>query len=164
MKSQHRLRPHGWLAFLGLMCLPMLCASEPAGDVVITAPVEARNTNDTVPKHEGDLVDGLILNRAMTRFGHRFYREFVSAYRDMGGMTDHSGLTIVEQATARSGSKITILHNRKPIFITVVSPASRNLDLQASAAAVKVDMLLKQSKKQANWLSISDPDLAPDEF
>ncbi|WP_231926307.1 curli production assembly/transport protein CsgE [Shewanella benthica] len=40
-------------------------------------------------------------------------------------------MSIVERATARSGSEITILHNRKPIYITVVSPASRNIDDQA---------------------------------
>ena len=29
------------------------------------------NVSDAKPKRETDLVDGLILNRAMTRFGHR---------------------------------------------------------------------------------------------
>lgn len=122
------------------------------------------NVSDTRPKRETDLVDGLILNRAMTRFGHRFYREFVSAYRDINGMSEHSGLTIVEQATARSGSKILVLHNRKPIFVTFVSPASRNLDAQADMAAKRVNVSLLQYQQQAQWNAFSDPDLAPDEF
>lgn len=126
--------------------------------------LESQNISDAKPKREADLVDGLILNRAMTRVGHRFYREFVLAYRDIGGISSHSGLSIVERATARSGSKITILHNRKPIYITVVSPVSRNIDDQAAAAASRVNQTLRQNKKQASWAQFLDPDLAPDEF
>ncbi|MGX9460736.1 curli production assembly/transport protein CsgE [Shewanella sp. A14] len=122
------------------------------------------SVSDEKPKHETDLIDGLILNRAMTRFGHRFYREFVSAYRDINGTTDHSGLTVVEQATARSGSKILVLHNRKPVFVTVLSPASRNIDKQAIVAAKRVDSMLMQYQQQVKWSAFFDPDLAPDEF
>ncbi|WP_231847860.1 curli production assembly/transport protein CsgE [Shewanella violacea] len=133
-------------------------------EVKSTPALETQNISDAKPKREADLVDGLILNRAMTRVGHRFYREFVSAYRDIGGMSSHSGLSIVERATARSGSKVTIFHNRKPIYITVVSPASRNIDGQAAAAASRVNQILKQNKKQASWAQFLNPDLAPDEF
>ena len=126
--------------------------------------LESQNISDAKPKREADRFDGLILNRAMTRVGHRFYREFVLAYRDIGGISSHSGLSIVERATARSGSKITILHNRKPIYITVVSPVSRNIDDQAAAAASRVNQTLRQNKKQASWAQFLDPDLAPDEF
>nr|WP_237732927.1 curli production assembly/transport protein CsgE [Shewanella schlegeliana] len=124
----------------------------------------AKSTSDEPPKVEADLIDGLILNRAMTRFGHRFYREFVAAYRNIGGVVQHSGLTIVEQATARSGSKISILHNRRPIYITVVSPASRNIDEQALAAAARVNKKIEQNQRKASWAQFLDPDLAPDEF
>ena len=126
--------------------------------------VAVQSTSDAAPRQESDLIDGLILNRAMTRIGHRFYREFVAAYRDIGGMTEHSGLSIVELATARSGSKITVLHNRKPVFVTVISPASRQLDTLALQSATRVDAILKQNKKQASWVQWLDPDLAPDEF
>ncbi|MGI2110201.1 curli production assembly/transport protein CsgE [Shewanella sp. Arc9-LZ] len=122
------------------------------------------SVSDAKPKREADLIDGLILNRAMTRFGHRFYREFVSAYRDINGMSNHSGLTVVEQATARSGSKILVLHNRKPVFVTFLSPASRNIDAQANMAAKRVNASLLQYQQQAKWAAFSDPDLAPDEF
>nr|WP_275658948.1 CsgE family curli-type amyloid fiber assembly protein [Shewanella sp. Isolate11] len=126
--------------------------------------IAAQNTSDATPKVESDLIDGLILNRAMTRLGHRFYREFVAAYRDIGGTTDHSGLTVLERATARNGSKISILHNRRPIFITIVSPANRYIDKQAKAAASRVDRLVQQSQQQASWAQWLDPDLAADEF
>lgn len=122
------------------------------------------NLSDAKPKQEADLIDGLILNRAMTRFGHRFYREFVAAYRDINGTGEHSGLTVVEQATARSGSKILVLHNRKPVFVTFVSPASRNIDAQADMAAERVNNSILQYQKQAKWSLLSEPDLAPDEF
>ncbi|MGS0681399.1 curli production assembly/transport protein CsgE [Shewanella sp. 125m-7] len=148
--------------FCLLLFQPSLAAEEIVLDKQQT-PL-AKNTSDQPPKIETDLIDGLILNRAMTRFGHRFYREFVAAYRDIGGMAEHSGLTIVEQATARSGSKISILHNRKPIYITVVSPASRNIDEQALGAAKYVNQKLKQNRKQAGWSQFLDPDLASDEF
>ncbi|SQH77094.1 exported protein of unknown function [Shewanella benthica] len=36
--------------------------------------LESQNISDAKSKREADLVDGLILNRAMTRVGHRFYR------------------------------------------------------------------------------------------
>lgn len=126
--------------------------------------LEAQSISDAVPRHETDMVDGLILNRAMTRFGHRFYREFVAAYRDINGETDHAGLTIEEKATARSGSIITIYNNRRKVFITAVSPASRNIDEQAAAAASRINYILKQNKKQASWTQFLNPDLAADEF
>ncbi|GIU07865.1 MULTISPECIES: curli production assembly/transport protein CsgE [unclassified Shewanella] len=148
------------------LCLLLFAQPVAAEEIVLDkqSPAAAKNTSDKPPKVETDLIDGLILNRAMTRFGHRFYREFVAAYRDIGGIVEHSGLTIVEQATARSGSKISILHNRKPIYITVVSPASRNIDDQALAAAGRVNQKLKQNQRQASWSQFLDPDLAPDEF
>lgn len=123
-----------------------------------------QDISDNKPKQEMDLIDGLILNRTMTRFGHRFYKEFVMDYRDIGGLTDHNGLTIKERASARDGSRMTILHNRKPIFVTVVSPASRNIDAQAKAAASFVDKVLRKEKDQAAWSSLLNPDLAADEF
>ena len=147
------------------VCLLLLAPCIAAEELVLDdQDKKAKSTSDIPPKIETDLIDGLILNRAMTRFGHRFYREFVADYRDIGGMAQHSGLTIVEQATARSGSKISILHNRKPIYITVVSPASRNIDEQALAAAKWVNQKLTQNQKQASWAQFLDPDLAPDEF
>ncbi|MGS0676766.1 curli production assembly/transport protein CsgE [Shewanella sp. 0m-4] len=148
------------------LCFLLLSSTLTAGEIVLDKqqPPLAESTSDKPPKVETDLIDGLILNRAMTRFGHRFYREFVAAYRDIGGVAQHSGLTVVEQATARSGSKISILHNRRPIYITVVSPASRNIDEQALAAAGRVNQKLKQNQRQANWAQFLDPDLAPDEF
>ncbi|GIU48581.1 hypothetical protein TUM4438_30310 [Shewanella sairae] len=147
------------------LCLMLFSSSLIAEEIVLAKQVtEIKSTSDKAPKEEADLIDGLILNRAMTRFGHRFYREFVADYRDIGGFTKHSGLTIVEQATARSGSKISILHNRKPIYITVVSPASSNIDEQALMAAKSVNQRLKQYQKQASWTQFIDPDLAPDEI
>ncbi|WP_260865045.1 curli production assembly/transport protein CsgE [Shewanella sp. KCT] len=58
----------------------------------------AQSTSDVPPRLESDLIDGLILNRAMTRVGHRFYREFVAAYRDIGGMTEHGGRPFIPYA------------------------------------------------------------------
>ncbi|MCE9678936.1 curli production assembly/transport protein CsgE [Shewanella sp. AS1] len=150
----------GWFFLLTLFALPSLVAAE--GEK--SAPFASQNVSDHAPKQESDLIDGLILNRAMTRFGHRFYRQFVAAYRDIGGITTHSGLSVVERATARSGSKISILHNRRPIFVTIVSPASRHLDKQAELAAARVNQLLIQAQQQAGLVQWLDPDLAEDEF
>ncbi|CAM4186749.1 curli production assembly/transport protein CsgE [Shewanella aquimarina] len=151
----------GRLLLLAAFSGPVYCQGP---DVDEGSKMAAQSTSDTPPRLESDLIDGLILNRAMTRVGHRFYREFVAAYRDIGGMTEHGGLSIVELATARSGSKISVLHNRKPIFVTVVSPAGRQLDKLAEQVARRVDSILKQNKKQASWAQWLDPDLAPDEF
>nr|WP_250885576.1 curli production assembly/transport protein CsgE [Shewanella jiangmenensis] len=145
----------------------LLCGGALASDEGIILPsvvAEGQATSDAKPRTESDLIDGLILNRAMTRMGHRFYREFVSAWRDIGGTGEHAGLTVVEQATARSGSKILVLHNRKPVFSTVVSPVSRQIDAQAEAAAKRVDELLRQQKQQSAWQVMAEPDLAADEF
>ncbi|ARD22016.1 MULTISPECIES: curli production assembly/transport protein CsgE [Shewanella] len=120
--------------------------------------------SDAKPKRESDLIEGLILNRAMTRIGHQFYREFVSAYRDIGGATKHSGITVIEQATARSGSKILIQQNRKTIFVTFVSPISRNLEQQVNYAAKRVNTAVIKQNEQAVLGALLDPDLAPDEF
>ncbi|WP_227006655.1 curli production assembly/transport protein CsgE [Shewanella donghaensis] len=120
--------------------------------------------SDAIPKNEKDLIDGLILNRAMTRLGHRFYRQFVGAYRDIGGNSKHSGLTVVEQATARSGSKILIQQNRKTIFVTFISPISRNMDDQVNYAAKRVNAAVIKKNEQAILGALFDPDLAPDEI
>ncbi|MCL1123634.1 curli production assembly/transport protein CsgE [Shewanella surugensis] len=85
----------------------------------------------------------MILNRSMTRFGHRFYREFVIDYQDIGGTIIHGGLSIIENATARSGRLITITHNRKVIYKVVISPGNSNLDEQAELAAKRVVQILK---------------------
>lgn len=146
------------------LVLFLCCSSLYAQEITLNKSLTVNSTSDKPPRVETDLIDGLILNRAMTRFGHRFYRQFVADYRDIGGVTRHSGLTIVEQATARSGSKISILLNRKPVYITVVSPASRNIDEQAMSAAKYVNQKLKQQQKQASWTRFLDPDLAADEF
>lgn len=124
---------------------------------------EAKDISDS-NKNENSLEEGLILNRTMTRLGYNFYREFVSSYRDIGGINEHSGLTVVEQPTARSGSKITILHNRKPIFITFISPVSRYIYAQAGAAAKRIDLQLKQAKDQTKWTVFENPDLATEEY
>lgn len=144
------------------VCCPVIAQSTDTHISVKETPVQ--DISDNKPKIESDLIDGLILNRTMTRFGHRFYKEFVMDYRNIGGMTDHDGLTIKEQASARNGSRMTILHNRKPVFVTVVSPASRNIDAQAKSAASYVDKVLRQQRDQAAWSSLMDPDLAADEF
>lgn len=151
----------GRLLLLAAISAPVYCQ---VPDVEERSRLAAQSTSDAAPSQESDLIDGLILNRAMTRVGHRFYREFVAAYRDIGGMTDHGGLSIVELATARSGSKISVLHNRKPVFVIVVSPASRQLDKLALQSAKRIDAILKQNKQQASWAQWLDPDLAPDEF
>ncbi|MGL4639618.1 MAG: CsgE family curli-type amyloid fiber assembly protein [Shewanella sp.] len=124
---------------------------------------EAKSIDDT-DEYEKSVEGGLILNRTMTRLGYNFYREFVSSYRDIGGLNDHSGLTVVEQATARDGSKISILHSRKPVLMTVVSPVSRNIEAQAVAAAKRIDQQLRQLKNQNQWLGFENPDLAPEEY
>lgn len=125
---------------------------------------QQKNEQAKIIETPTDLGEGLILNRSMTRFGHRFYREFVIDYQDIGGMVSHGGLTIIEKATARSGSVITITHNRKVIFKTVISPANNNIDEQAEIAARKVAQILKQQQQQAGWGQWLDPDLASDEF
>ncbi|MCL1039299.1 curli production assembly/transport protein CsgE [Shewanella submarina] len=150
-----------YLVLLFLLLVKPLQASD---ETLLKAKPHEADINDSKPKIEADLIDGLILNRTMTRFGHRFYKEFVMDYRNIGGMTDHDGLTIKEQASARNGSRMTILHNRKPVFVTVVSPASRNIDAQAKSAASYVDKVLRQQRDQAAWSSLMDPDLAADEF
>ncbi|WP_394129963.1 curli production assembly/transport protein CsgE [Shewanella maritima] len=165
-----------------LILLSLISANTWAGPINLEQPKEPEETgqaddkhlpqnkapsfsiDDKPPRKETDLIDGLILNRAMTRFGHLFYREFVSAYRDINGYSKHNGLSVHEQATARSGSKITVLHNRKPVFVTFVSPASRNVDKQALAAAQRINTVLQQQQQQTLFGAFSDPDLAPDEI
>ncbi len=126
--------------------------------------LQTQSIDDAALKDETDMINGLILNRTMTRVGHRFYREFVGAYRSLNAEADHLGLTIEEKATARNGSIISIYNNRKKIFITAVSPASRNLDQLAQAAASRVNTIVKQNKNQASWAKFLNPDLAEDEF
>ncbi|WP_298769554.1 CsgE family curli-type amyloid fiber assembly protein [uncultured Shewanella sp.] len=141
----------------------MLCCMSSVLGNTLTNELQKNNQENGI-EPEANLGDGLILNRSMTRFGHRFYREFVIDYQDIGGTVTHGGLTIIEKATARDGSLITITHNRKVIFKTVISPANNNIDEQAKIAATKVDQMLKRQQQQAGWGQWLDPDLASDEF
>ncbi|WP_163932841.1 CsgE family curli-type amyloid fiber assembly protein [Paraferrimonas sp. SM1919] len=112
---------------------------------------------------EDQLISQLIINQTMTRLGQSFYRKFSLEFQALGSIK-HQGISVRERPTASSGSFIEILNNRKIIFRTQVSPASKNIDHKAKQVAGAVFDFLQSQNKQSQWQHLLEPDLGRDEI
>nr|WP_240478417.1 curli production assembly/transport protein CsgE [Vibrio fluvialis] len=78
-------------------------------------------------------IDGLIIDRTMTRFGNNFYTEF-SRYINDQHEDLKENLTVKERATASQGSIISVWHAQKLVYRTTLSPGARQAQEKAKAA------------------------------
>lgn len=122
---QSLLRGAGLLFFL-FLALPVL----PAWGQVDVAQVE---------------VDGLVLDRTLTRMGHDFFREFVTRLGAEDGVPGFS-LTVREKVSAQWGSVVTVEANDEVIFQTPLRPKGDGPGETAErAAAATAEFLLQSS-------------------
>ena len=106
-------------------------------------------------------VNGIIVDRTITRLGDDFYFFFSQSlnesYPDL-----QENLTVKERPTALSGSIIEVQHSRKTIFRTALSPGRRQAKERAADATRVVGNYI--IRWQAERLFQDTYDLDHDEF
>lgn len=100
---------------------------------------------------EGDLapveVDGLVLDRTLTRVGHDFFREFVTVLGAEDGIPGVS-LTVREKVSAQWGGLVTVEANDQTIYSAPLRPKSGGIsEIVEQAAAATADYLIRVSSK-----------------
>lgn len=91
-------------------------------------PLESQESIDNLNE-----ITGVIIDRTTTRLGANFYSIFSQKindkYEDL-----RENFTVKEEATALSGSIITIYHKQRPIYKTGLSPGRRQAEDKAEEA------------------------------
>ncbi|WP_420833778.1 curli production assembly/transport protein CsgE [Vibrio pelagius] len=106
-------------------------------------------------------VNGIIVDRTITRLGDDFYFFFSQSINENYPNLKEN-LTVKERPTALSGSIIEVQHSRKPIFRTALSPGRRQAKERAADATRVVGNYI--IRWQAERLFQDTYDLDHDEF
>lgn len=106
-------------------------------------------------------VDGLIIDRTITRLGDDFYFFFAQFLNERHGSLKEN-LTVKERPTALSGSIITVLHREKVIYRTALSPGRKQAEDKAKQAMNAVTSYLIRWKARLTYQDTFD--LERDEF
>jgi len=106
-------------------------------------------------------VDGIIIDRTMTRLGEDFYFFFSQSLNENYPNLKEN-LTVKEKPTALSGSILEVKHSRKIIFRTALSPGRRQAKEHAADATRVVSNYI--IRWQAERLFQDTYDLDHDEF
>lgn len=105
-------------------------------------------------------VSGLIVDNTRTFMGRQFYDVFATAWSDQG-VADGKNLSVHEQPTAVSGTRIWVEYNQQALFQTFLSPTRARIDAAAKQAAA----LVAQRFRALELLRLAnDPDMGSDEF
>jgi curli production assembly/transport component CsgE len=120
---------------------------------------ETGPVDESAIRHDG--IAGLIVDDTVTFIGRQFYDTFAIAWLDQG-MGDDYNLSIHEQPTAISGSRVWVEHNRTKLFEVFLPPTRANIEATATAAAGIVAQRFKAMALERALFA--DPDLAPDEL
>ena len=148
-----------------LLTITLISCSVSAGDMSHGLENGAKledMTNDLKePFNNFSEVNGIIVDRTITRLGDDFYFFFSQSlnesYPDL-----KENLTVKERPTALSGSIIEVKHSRKTIFRTALSPGSRQAKEQATDATQVVGNYI--IRWQAERFFQDTYDLDHDEF
>ena len=108
-----------------------------------------------------DGITGLMVDNTVTFIGREFYAAFALAWLGQGATTDKN-LSVHEQPTARSGSRVWVEYNRRTLFQVFLSPTLANIEATARQAAASVAERFKIMEVERALMK--NPDLAPDEF
>ncbi|MDC5805097.1 curli production assembly/transport protein CsgE [Vibrio europaeus] len=106
-------------------------------------------------------VNGLIIDRTMTRLGDDFYFYFSQLVNERHGSLKEN-LTVKERPTALSGSIISIFHRGKIIYRTALSPGRKHAEDKAREALNILTSYLIRWKSQLAYQDTFD--LERDEF
>lgn len=115
-------------------------------------------TEDAI-RREG--ISGIIVDDTATFIGRQFYDAFARAWSDQG-LADKRNLSVREQPTAISGSRVWVEHNRRKLFEVFLPPIRADIEATARRAATSVAQRFKAMDIER--LLYQNPDLAPAEF
>ncbi|MCF7362150.1 curli production assembly/transport component CsgE [Vibrio diazotrophicus] len=135
-----------------------LHAKESAGD---QSPIEDSQQLEDGEHDSLDEVNGLIIDRTMTRIGNMFYSEFAQQLNESEENLKEN-LTITEKTTAKFGTIMTIWHSQKVVFRTSLSPKMKESKEQAAKAVRTVQDYLTKWRIQRMYSDTFD--LAHDEI
>lgn len=135
-----------------------LNAKESTGD---QSPIEDLQQLEDGAHDSLDEVNGLIIDRTMTRIGSMFYSEFAQQLNESEENLEEN-LTITEKTTAKFGTIMTIWHSQKVVFRTSLSPKMKESKEQAAKAVRTVQDYLTKWRIQRMYSDTFD--LAHDEI
>ncbi|TMN79481.1 MULTISPECIES: curli production assembly/transport protein CsgE [unclassified Pseudoalteromonas] len=82
-------------------------------------------------------IDGLLLDRSISRFGHQFYYEFSDYWRDLPS-TAGFNIEIKETVIPKAGTKLTLVMNNQTIYATYLGRRLEPLDARVEQAVYTV--------------------------
>jgi curli production assembly/transport component CsgE len=99
-------------------------------------------------------IGGLLLDSTKSRLGHDFYYQFSQIWRDIPN-TQGINVQVIEQIVPRAGTKVSLLLNRRVIYVTHFgrrqSPIKEKVE---QAIFILIDAMAQSQYKQ------SSPDMA----
>lgn len=99
-------------------------------------------------------IDGLVLDRSISRFGHQFYFEFSNLWRDLPSTTGFN-IEIKETVLPRAGTQLTLIMNTKIVYITYLGRRLEPLNERVEQALYSVMDAMARSN-----LHKASPDMA----
>ncbi|KKD00574.1 curli production assembly/transport protein CsgE [Photobacterium halotolerans] len=82
-------------------------------------------------------IDGVVIDRTMTRLGEEFYSLFAQKLEDQLDALKEN-ISVKERPTALSGSIITVFHRQNIIYRTALSPGRQNVEEKTDQAVSAV--------------------------
>lgn len=82
-------------------------------------------------------IDGVVIDRTMTRLGEEFYSLFAQKLEDQLDELKEN-ISVKERPTALSGSIITVFHRQNIIYRTALSPGRKNIEEKTDQAVSAV--------------------------
>ncbi len=99
-------------------------------------------------------IDGLVLDRSISRFGHQFYFEFANLWRDLPS-TGGFNIEIKETVLPRAGTRLVLRMNNQIVYVTYLGRRLEPLDERVKQAMYSVMDAMARSQMQQ-----SSPDMA----
>ena len=78
-------------------------------------------------------IDGLVLDRSISRFGHQFYFEFANLWRDLPS-TAGFNIEIKETVLPRAGTRLVLRMNNQIVYVTYLGRRLEPLDERVKQA------------------------------
>lgn len=99
-------------------------------------------------------IDGLVLDRSISRFGHQFYFEFSNLWRDLPS-TAGFNIEIKETVLPRAGTKLTLIMNNQIVYVGYLGRRLEPIDERVEHALYSVMDAMARSN-----LHKASPDMA----
>ena len=118
--------------------------------IVLAVILPAEASDPEIKQPIGAELQGLVIDKTLTPPGRQFYREFARMWWELNQELT-GNLIIVERPSALRGSQISILLDRRVIWITSLSPAKKTIkkkSIQALGIAerqVKIDGYIRSN-------------------